>query len=473
MLFFSPPMQFNLNAAGAGGAVPITYWLAGAYDGAGTENVFPADLEVDSTGNIYILSTMSSATYGTANSGFVLSKLNASGEFQWHKILDGAQGGNDGAAAGSKGGALAIDGDDNIIVAQTGKDRGAISVNTGFVIKISPAGSIIWQQVQDPGNSIKETRTYGVVVDKSTNDVYVTGETNSITALGTFGTYVIKYNSSGTQQWMSAFGVTGNDAGHALRLDSNGDVLVSGATTSGALRGMVAKLSKSTGAISWSRYVGNTTNNKSFADMAIDGDDPVMVGWNSQNSSGSNDLWVVKYNNSGTYQWGRLLGGSANDQGYAIATDDSGNVYVSGFQSSDVAHTSVTQTLELAKYNSSGTIQWQKRFTADNNSLNTNQIVGMRFHPDGSLIFCIFSGNGIGPTYSIQVMKLPADDTLWPSTIGDWSIATSSVTDKAAATTQGTISFTTATSGISATAGTYLLSDPSATFTEAKTDITI
>lgn len=472
MLFLTPPLQFNLNAAGAGGATAVTYWLAQSYDAGSLSALITRDMEVDSTGNIYVLSTINSASIGTTQTDFVLTKLNALGVFQWHKLLASGNGEAEGVST-ELGGSLAVDGDDNIIVAQTSRDRSGVATITGFVAKISPAGSIIWQKIQNGGGT-DQTRTYACIADKSTNDVYVAGQTRGTGATGSYSTYVIKYNSSGIEQWQNIFGTTGGeDSGTGIRLDTNGDVLVSGKNVSGASRGFVAKLSKSTGAISWSRYVGNISNNKLFQDMTIDGDDPIMTGWNQQSSSGSNDVWVVKYNNAGTYQWGNLLGGSASDQGLAVAADGSGNVYVSGLQKSDLAHTSVTETAVLAKYNSSGTIQWQKHFTADNANVNFNKIYGLKFHTDGSLIIAIGSGNGLdiaNPPYALTIFKLPADDTLWPSTIGQWSIATSSLTAKSASSTEGSLAYTSNTSGISSDAGTMTLADPSGSFTDVLTD---
>ena len=476
---FPGTFVFSMPAVigGAGGLVGPEFWHAGAYTTgaeAGTV-IFTSNIEVDSTGNVYLVSQFDNANYGTDDDAFVITKLNAVGQFQWHKILDGPlAGGADGASVYSKGNNLAIDADDNLIFAQTYRDdRSTTSYNTGFVTKISPEGAIIWQKIQDPSNTTKHTQTYAVTVDQSTNDIYVCGYTNGTGAATGSASHVVKYNSSGTQQWVRIFeNAAGSDTAHGIKLDTNGDVLVSG-KWDGSYGGFVAKLSKSTGAITWSKSVGDGTNIKQITNMAIDGDDPVMVGYNRQNATATTgyDFWTVKYNNAGTYQWGRLLGGTGSENGLAIETDDSGNVYIGGFNASDLAHTSVTQTLLLAKYNSSGTIQWQKRITADNNAVNSNQLTGIKIH-NNSLFLAILSGNGIG-NWAIQVMKLPLDDTLWPSTIGDWSIATSALTEKAAATTNGSITYTNQNSGITANDGALVISDPALAFAEESYEISI
>ncbi|MGA1699037.1 MAG: SBBP repeat-containing protein, partial [Ilumatobacteraceae bacterium] len=53
-------------------------------------------------------------------------------------------------------------------------------------------------------------------------------------------------------------------------------------------------------------------------------------GTESITSLGSNDVFVVKLNSSGQLVWAKSVGGTGNDQGAAVAVDDSGNVYVAG-----------------------------------------------------------------------------------------------------------------------------------------------
>ena len=53
-------------------------------------------------------------------------------------------------------------------------------------------------------------------------------------------------------------------------------------------------------------------------------------GTESITSLGSDDVFVVKLNSSGQLVWAKSVGGTGNDQGAAVAVDDSGNVYVAG-----------------------------------------------------------------------------------------------------------------------------------------------
>ena len=53
-------------------------------------------------------------------------------------------------------------------------------------------------------------------------------------------------------------------------------------------------------------------------------------GLDGNTNAGNTDLFVVKYNSSGTKQWTRQLGSSSRDSANGVATDSSGNVYVTG-----------------------------------------------------------------------------------------------------------------------------------------------
>ena len=50
-------------------------------------------------------------------------------------------------------------------------------------------------------------------------------------------------------------------------------------------------------------------------------------------NAGHADLFLVKYDNTGSRQWARQHGTHTTDEAYGVATDASGNVYVAGWTS--------------------------------------------------------------------------------------------------------------------------------------------
>jgi len=112
-------------------------------------------------------------------------------------------------------------------------------------------------------------------------------------------------------------------------------------------------------------YGNNSVSTENAHGIAVDNNDgSVYAVGNTADSSNYEKIFLVKYDKSGTLQWQRTLGGTGQEYGRGVGVDSSGDVYICGH--SDLNSYGSATDVVIAKYNSSGVIQWQKRFGGSN-----------------------------------------------------------------------------------------------------------
>jgi hypothetical protein len=193
-----------------------------------------------------------------------------------------------------------------------------------------------------------ETRRYGPTVNAI-----------STTLTGSVDAFVAKLNSSGTALVYSTYlGGNNDDYGQSIAIDSIGNVYVTGFSSStnfpitNQIQGyqtgsnaFVTKINNSGTLLLYSSYLGGSGNDYG-RDIVVDEDNNILVTGYTDSSNfptwqaiagtyrgGLYDAFVTKIiTTSGiyTYAYSTYLGGSDIDRGYSIATDNTGNVYVTG-----------------------------------------------------------------------------------------------------------------------------------------------
>ena len=93
------------------------------------------------------------------------------------------------------------------------------------------------------------------------------------------------------------------------------------------------------------------------------------LGITPQCSQRRHDIFVLKLNSSGAYQWHTFYGSGGGDYGYGIAVDTNGNVYVTGISNatwgSPINSHSGGDDIVVLKLNSSGAYQWHTFYGSD------------------------------------------------------------------------------------------------------------
>ena len=331
-------------------------------------------ITIDSSGNVYVTGvTFGGLDWNTsagANDLFVV-KYNSNGTKEWTKQL--------GSASSDYANGVATDSSGNVYVA--GVTYGGLDGNSNqdnadlFVVKYNSSGTKQWTKQYGTGE-YDEAR--GVATDSSGN-VYVVGGTkgnlNGISNSGRTDAFVIKFNSSDTKQWTKKLGTWQNDLANGVATDSSGNFYVTGFTyqdmdgnTSAGNADLFVAKYNSSGTKQWTKQLGTSKHDRargvvtdSSGNVYVTGD--TYGGLDGNTNAGYNDLFVVKYNSSGTKQWTKQLGTSSTDLANGVATDPSGNVYVTGgtYGGLDGNTNAGNSDLFVVKYNSSGTKQWTKQ----------------------------------------------------------------------------------------------------------------
>src|SRR5678810_684831 len=130
--------------------------------------------------------------------------------------------------------------------------------------------------------------------------------TNADASGNTGDIFIVKYDTSGSPMWAVRSGGIDDDGASSISVDGNGNIFLTGFFSSPSIT-----------------FGSNTLNC----------------------GSTYGDIFVAKYNSTGTALWGKRAGGSYNQKGNGISNDGIGNVYISGtFQSATCSFGSVTLT---------------------------------------------------------------------------------------------------------------------------------
>jgi hypothetical protein len=154
-----------------------------------------------------------------------------------------------------------------------------------------------------------------------------------------------------------------HDEACAIAVDASGNVYVTGSRGIYEQSDYVTIKYDSSGNQLWVKtYNGpGDSGDEPFA-MAIDGQSSVYVTGRSKGSGTDYDYATIKYYPNGDTAWVRRYNGPGNyeDKANAIAVDDSGNVYVTGWGSDGGWYSSDYATI---KYYPNGDTAWVRRYT--------------------------------------------------------------------------------------------------------------
>ncbi len=350
-------------------------------------------IAVDAAGNAYVVGYTSSTDFPTAGPSSALkgtrdvfvAKLDAAGSAPICSEYLGGSGTDPSYVVSDVGHAVAVDAAGNIYVTGTtaspdfpvtpGAFQTALAGNEdAFVTKISASCSSLDYSTFLGGNEISAPPYAGdggegIAVDSAGN-AYVTGYTDSPDfptknalqaswAGGIHAAFVTKLNATGSALVYSTYlaGTGGSNWGYGIAVDNAGNAYATGYTdstdfpTRNAFQASIAsrfsdafvtKLDASGATLSYSTYLGGTYDEQGYAIAVDSSGNAYVTGYTASrdfptqnafqaSSPGPWDAFVAKLDASGTaLGYSTYLGGTAYERGWGIAVDSLGNAYVAG-----------------------------------------------------------------------------------------------------------------------------------------------
>ncbi|MFC2157606.1 SBBP repeat-containing protein [Acidobacteriota bacterium] len=242
--------------------------------------------------------------------------------------------------------AIAVDGSDNVIVTGASKDN--LSLWDYATVKYNTDGTPVWASpVRFTGQGSGHDQPHSMTLDSSGN-IYVTGESDSGSANIDFCT--IKYDPDGNTLWSGGSTYNGAvywdggdlDSPNAIAVDSSGNVYVAGrsdqdlSTPGSPLSDFAVVKYNSSGVEQWDDlYDGDQHEQDVATAIGIDGSDNIYVSGYSDGSDTSYDFVLLKYDGSGNivspYPIRKNGEGNFDDVPNAMVIDSGGNAYITGY----------------------------------------------------------------------------------------------------------------------------------------------
>ena len=354
--FKSPSLtlgSFTLTRTGSCNVFLAKYDAGGnviwATSATGTDYDIPFAVATDASGNVVVAGLFSSPviTFGSislTNAGVqdaFVAKYDAAGNVMWAKRAGGADWDN--------ARAVAVDGPGNIYLAGSFRSPsitfGSITLtNTAagmydaFLVKYDSDGNVVWADATGgPGNndpiSLSTDPMGNVFITGNFSGSIMTFGPLTVTNHGLDDLFIAKYDASGNVLWAKSEGGSREDWCYSVSADISGNAYITGMFRSETI---------------------------SFGTIFLN---------NSAGNYHSMDIYLAKFDGSGSVLWATGAGGFDNDMANSVVTDPGGNVFITGFfysnsitfGSTTLVNTNTHSDMFLAKYNPAGSVLWALR----------------------------------------------------------------------------------------------------------------
>jgi len=276
-------------------------------------------------------------SFGAGNYDVYVIKLDANGNLQWTKTIGGPE--------SEEGNSLIQTPDGGYVIAGSTRSFGAGEADV-YVVKLDAKGNLQWTKTigglnRDWSSSLIQTSDGGYAI---------AGHTESFGA-GEADVYVVKLDAKGNLQWTKTIGGKYTDAGLSLIQTSDGGYAIAGHTESfGAGRGdvYVVKLDAN-GNFQWTKTIGELYSEEGYSLIQTSDGGYAIAGATKSFGAGGEDVYVVKLDANGNLQWSKTIGGKSDEKGYSLIQTSDGGYVIAGYTKSFGAGETDVYVIKLDK----------------------------------------------------------------------------------------------------------------------------
>ena len=282
--------------------------------------------------------------------------------------------------------------------AATANKDGKATASDAFVVRVSPAGKIVWGKTfgagrEDSANGVAVRGDRVVVVGQFLDRIELGAELKK-QAAGSDDMFVAAFDTAGEPQWLWTAGGIDSDGANTVAATPDGGWIVGGSfskvleldgtalTSRGRTDAVLIKLAAG-GELEWVKQFGGRYDD-SISHVAVDAHGNIYVqgvfrdvaDWGgaklTAHGGSDNDVVLAKYDANGAHQWSQGFGNAFNDVAGGLAVDPAGNVTMVGSFDKSVSfgrgddHTSLGEAdAFVARFTGDGTLQWARSFGAE------------------------------------------------------------------------------------------------------------
>ena len=260
-------------------------------------------------------------SFGAGGYDVLLAKFYSNGSLAWAQTLGGI---NDDYCEG-----LLVAPDGSLVLSGWTSNFGG----GALIAKFQSDGTLVWAQVLgEPGGS---TGCNDLVMPPDSS--LVLGAYTTSVGAGTYDVLLAKLYPNGTVAWAQTLGGAGNDWPNKLALDSDGDLVMLGDTTSfgaGAYDVLVAKF-HANGSLIFAQTLGGFSNDQAYG-LAVTSYSSrwYLTGYTDSFGAGSADVFIAVVQSNGSLAWFQSFGGINAEEANSLVIASNGNLLLTGYTNS-------------------------------------------------------------------------------------------------------------------------------------------